>query len=193
MSADTLRFHHDKHHRSYVDKLNGLLEESELAGLSLDEIIEKTAGKSDNEDIFNNAAQCWNHTFFWNCMSPDGGGKPDDELARRIDDDLGGLDSFLDDFKTAAVKQFGSGWAWLVLDNGHLKITSTPNAVPPMVHGQRPLLTCDVWEHAYYLDYQNRRGKFVKTVLERLVNWTFVAEQLASEGEGRSTAGRRVA
>jgi Fe-Mn family superoxide dismutase len=193
MSADTLRFHHDKHHRSYVDKLNGLLEESELAGLSLDEIIEKTAGKSDNEDIFNNAAQCWNHTFFWNCMSPDGGGKPDDELARRIDDDLGGLDSFLDDFKTAAVKQFGSGWAWLVLDNEHLKITSTPNALPPMVHGQRALLTCDVWEHAYYLDYQNRRGKFVKTFLEWLVNWTFVAEQLASEGEGRSTAGRRVA
>jgi len=191
MSAETLRFHHDKHHASYVKKLNGLVEDTELARLSLDEIIQKTADDEDATDVFNNAAQVWNHTFFWNCMSPDGGGKPDGELARQVDEDLGGVDSFKEDFKKAAVKQFGSGWAWLVLDDGRLKITTTPNAVPPTIRGQQPLLTCDVWEHAYYLDYQNERGKFVETFLESLVNWEFVAERFALQGEGSSTASRR--
>jgi superoxide dismutase, Fe-Mn family len=191
MSKDTLRYHHDKHHRGYVDKLNDLLAGTKLTGRSLEEIILETAGDAGRENIFNNAAQCWNHTFFWNCMAPDGSDSPNGELARQIDNDLGGLDSFLKDFQTAAVKQFGSGWAWLVLDGGRLKITTTPNAVPPIIHGQLPLLTCDVWEHAYYLDYQNRRAKFVETFLKKLVNWTFVAEQFILQGEGSSTASRR--
>lgn len=193
MSEATLRFHHDKHHRGYVDKLKGLVAETDLAGLGPEEIIRQTAGDEDRTDVFNNAAQCWNHTFFWSCMSPEGGGEPDGELARRIDDDLGGLESFLEDFRAAAVKRFGSGWAWLVLDGARLKITTTPNAVPPMVHGQLPLLTCDVWEHAYYLDYQNRRGKFVKTFLDKLVNWAFVAERLALQSDFAQPEERRTA
>lgn len=191
MSAKTLALHHAKHHRGYVDKLNALLEESKMTNLSLDEIVQKSAGSSDLESLFNNAAQCWNHSFFWTCLSPHGGGEPDGDLARSIEEDLGGLEAFKQEFLTAAKNRFGSGWAWLVLDNGRLKITSTPNAVPPTVHGQQPLLTCDVWEHAYYLDYQNRRGDFVQTFLDKLVNWPFVAEQYALQGEGSSAAGRR--
>ena len=191
MSAETLRYHHDKHHKSYVDKLNGLLDQTKLAQSSLEEIIEKTAGDKDRVGIFNNAAQCWNHTFFWNSMSPDGGGSPNGHLAHQIEKDLGGMESFLESFRTAAVKQFGSGWAWLVLDGQTLKITTTPNAVPPMVYGQHPLLTCDVWEHAYYLDYQNRRGEFVGAFLENLVNWDFVAEQFARHGGAAPAEQRR--
>jgi len=191
MSTQTLRLHHDEHHGGYVDKLNKLLAETNLADLSLDEIIQETARDRDHQDIFNNAAQCWNHAFFWRCMSPDGGGAPNGDLARRIDDDLGGWDSFLEGFQSAAVKQFGSGWAWLVLDKGRLEIITTPNAVPPMVFGQQPLLTCDVWEHTYYLDYQNRRAEFVKTFLEKLVNWSFVAEQFTHQADTEYAALRR--
>lgn len=191
MSEETLRFHHGKHHRSYVDKLNELLADSELAELDLEDIILETADDEGRTDIFNNAAQCWNHAFFWNCMTPNGGGAPNGELARRIDEDLGGMDSFVENFQTAAGGQFGSGWAWLAMDGDRLKITATPNAVPPMVFGQRPLLTCDVWEHAYYLDYQNERGKFVETFLTKLVNWPFVAEQIAHQGNSAQTELRR--
>jgi Fe-Mn family superoxide dismutase len=191
MSEETLRYHHDKHHGGYVDKLNNLLAESNLSGLELEEIIQQTSGDKDRVGIFNNAAQCWNHTFFWNCMSPDGGGAPNGDLARQIDEDLGGLGAFQENFQAAAVKQFGSGWAWLVADGGRLKITTTPNAVPPMIFGQQPLLTCDVWEHAYYLDYQNQRAKFVETFLEKLVNWSFVAEQFMHQRNAEHAEFRR--
>src|SRR6266404_5081824 len=133
--------------------------------------------------ILNNAAQVWNHTFFWNCMKPNGGGQPTGEMAQRLERSLGGFGSFQEKFKEAAVSQFGSGWAWLVLDGNELKITKTPNAMTPLVQGQTALLTCDVWEHAYYLDYQNRRPDFVQTFLDKLVNWEFVASNLASAGK----------
>ena len=191
MSADTLELHHDKHHRGYVDSLNELLSDSEFSGMSLDEIVQETADNSDLEPLFNNAAQSWNHAFFWNCLAPDGGGEPSGELLRQIDEDFGGMDSFAERFVAAAEDQFGSGWAWLVLENGRLKVVTTPNATPPTLHGQMPLLTCDVWEHSYYLDFQNRRGDYVKTFLENLANWDFAAEQFTLQGEGGSVAARR--
>ena len=140
--------------------------------------IKATAKDDSKVGIFNNAAQVWNHTFFWSCMKPNGGGAPSGALAQKIDQAFGGLDKFKEQFKQAAVTQFGSGWAWLVLDGGALKITKTPNAMTPLVQGQKALLTCDVWEHAYYLDYQNRRPDFVQTFLDKLVNWDFVAKNL---------------
>ncbi len=180
VSAETLRYHHGKHHATYVDKLNGLLADSQLSGKSLEEIILATAEDPAHKGVFNNAAQVWNHSFYWNCMTPSGGGEPKGDLAARIAADFHGFDNFRSEFRTAAANQFGSGWAWLVLDKGKLRITATPNAEPPMVRGQHALLTCDVWEHAYYLDYQNRRPDYVDMFLEKLVNWDFVAHQLAS-------------
>lgn len=191
ISATTLELHHGKHHDAYLEKLNEAVAETELADLTLEEIIQKTADDSGRRHIFNNAAQSWNHSFFWDCIAPDGGAQPDGELARQIDRDFGSFGKFREAFLWAAKNQFGSGWAWLVLDGGRLTVTATPNAVPPMVHGQQALLTCDVWEHAYYLDYQNRRGEFVMTFLDNLVNWPFVARQFALQGEGASAAGRR--
>lgn len=191
MSADTLKFHHDKHHKSYVDKLNAAIEGTKFEGMKLEEIIQEAAKGKDTQSLFNNAAQAWNHTFFWHCMSPESTGRPDGELARAIDEAFGGFDEFKQEFVAKAGGQFGSGWAWLVLDNGKLTVTSTPNAGLPMTNGQQALLTCDVWEHAYYLDYQNRRPDFVKTFLDRLVDWEFVAENFAMQGEGGSMAGRR--
>jgi superoxide dismutase, Fe-Mn family len=178
MSARTLEFHHDKHHAAYVTNLNNLTKDSPLAAESLDNIIKATAKDESKTGIFNNAAQVWNHTFFWNCMKPGGGGKPSGDLAKRIDADLGGYDKFLEHFKQAAATQFGSGWAWLVLDGGKLKVTKTPNAVNPLSQGHAALLTVDVWEHAYYLDYQNRRPDFVATFLEHLVNWDYAERNL---------------
>lgn len=187
MSKKTLEFHHDKHHKGYVDKLNAAVDGTRYAGMALEEIIRETAKNSKERGIFNNAAQHWNHAFFWNCLSPGGGGKPEGALAERIKADFGSYDDFAKAFKQAATGQFGSGWAWLVLDNGALKVTATPNAETPMIHGQHALLTCDVWEHAYYLDYQNRRPDFVETVLKELVNWKFVAERLDEQGEDLET------
>ena len=187
MSKKTLEFHHDKHHKGYVDKLNAAVDGTRYAGMALEEIIRETAKNSKERGIFNNAAQHWNHAFFWNCLSPDGGGKPQGALADRIKADFGSYDEFAKSFKQAATGQFGSGWAWLVLDNGALKVTATPNAETPMIHGQHALLSCDVWEHAYYLDYQNRRPDFVETVLKELVNWKFVAERLDEQGEDLET------
>ncbi|HET9904817.1 MAG TPA: superoxide dismutase [Xanthobacteraceae bacterium] len=177
ISARTMQFHHGKHHKKYVDTLNELTAGKPLGEKSLTEVIQETAKNDEQRKIFNNAAQVWNHTFFWNCMKPGGGGAPTGELARRIDKDFGGFDQFKKEFATVAVNQFGSGWAWLVDDNGRLKAISTPNAVPPMIQGQKALLTCDVWEHAYYLDYQNRRPDFVQAFLDNLVNWDFAAQQ----------------
>ena len=178
MSLRTLEFHHGKHHKAYVDNLNRMVKGTPLESQSLEEIVTATAKDEAKAGIFNNAAQVWNHTFFWNCMKPRGGGQPAGELARQIERSFGGLDKFKDEFKQAATTQFGSGWAWLVLDGGKLKITKTPNAANPLSQGQTALLTCDVWEHAYYLDFQNRRPDFVQTFLDHLVNWDFVAKNL---------------
>jgi Fe-Mn family superoxide dismutase len=182
MSAKTFEFHHGKHHQAYVTNLNGLVKDTPMASQSLEQIIKATAKDESKAGIFNNAAQVWNHTFFWNCMKPNGGGAPSGALAQKIDQAFGGLDKFKEQFKQAAVTQFGSGWAWLVVDGGQLKITKTANAVNPMAQGQTALLTCDVWEHAYYLDYQNRRPDFVQTFLDKLVNWEFVASNLSKAG-----------
>lgn len=178
-SAQTLDFHHGKHHQAYVTNLNNLVKDTPMASQSLEQIIAATAKDASKAGIFNNAAQVWNHTFFWNCMKPHGGGSPSGAIAQAIDRDLGGLAKFKDDFKAAAVGQFGSGWAWLVAGGGKLSITRTPNAVNPLSEGQTALLTCDVWEHAYYLDFQNRRPDFVQAFLDHLVNWDFAAQNLA--------------
>ena len=178
-SARTLEFHHGKHHQTYVTTLNKLVEGSPMERMSLEELIKSTYKDDSKIAVFNNAAQVWNHTFFWNCMKPNGGGAPKGDIAQAIDRDLGGVAKFEEAFKKAAVGQFGSGWAWLVLDKGKLKITHTQNGVDPLPLGQTALLTCDVWEHAYYLDYQNRRPDFVQAFLDHLVNWDFVAQSLA--------------
>ncbi|CUW40332.1 superoxide dismutase, Fe [Magnetospirillum sp. XM-1] len=179
ISARTFEFHHGKHHAAYVTNLNNLTKDTDLASKSLEEVIKVAAADLPaKQGIFNNAAQVWNHTFFWNCMKKGGGGKPGAKLLARIESDLGGFDKFKEDFKAAAVGQFGSGWAWLVLDGGKLKITKTANADLPMAHGQKALLTVDVWEHAYYLDWQNRRPDFVQCFLDNLVNWDFVEANL---------------
>jgi superoxide dismutase, Fe-Mn family len=179
-SAKTLEFHHGKHHQAYVTNLNNLVKDTPMASQSLEEIIKATAKDESKAGIFNNAAQVWNHTFFWNCMKPQGGGAPSGQLADKINQAFGGFDKFKEQFKQAGVTQFGSGWAWLVSEGGQLKVTKTPNAVTPMAQGQTALLTCDVWEHAYYLDYQNRRPDFIQAFLDHLVNWDFVAKNLAS-------------
>ena len=179
ISANTLDFHHGKHHNTYVVNLNNLTKESPLASKSLEEVIMAVAGDSAKAGVFNNAAQVWNHTFYWHCMKPGGGGKPSGDVASAIDTAFGSLDKFKEEFKNACVTQFGSGWAWLVAEKGAVKITKTANADTPMCHGQTALLTCDVWEHAYYLDYQNRRPDYVQAFMDNLINWDFVAENLA--------------
>jgi Fe-Mn family superoxide dismutase len=179
ISANTLEFHYGKHHAAYVNKYNDLIAGTEYASKSIEEAIKATAGDPSKAGIFNNAAQAWNHSFYWNCMKPGGGGAPTGALADKINADFGSFDKFKEEFKTAGGTQFGSGWAWLVLDNGTLKVTKTPNAENPMTQGQIPLLTMDVWEHAYYLDYQNSRPNYMTTFLDSLVNWDFVAENLA--------------
>ena len=181
MSANTFDFHHGKHHNTYIVNLNGMLDGSDLADASLEDIIKATAGDPAKAGMFNNAAQVWNHTFFWNSMKPNGGGAPTGELAAKIVSDLGGFDAFKDAFKAAGATQFGSGWAWLVVgDGGKLEVVKTPNAETPLTQGKTPLLTCDVWEHAYYLDYQNRRPDFLAAFLDNLANWDFAAENLAN-------------
>jgi len=178
VSARTLDFHHGKHHQAYVTNLNNLVKDTPLADQSLEEVMKASAGDASKAGVFNNSAQVWNHTFFWNSMSPNGGKAPSGKVKERIDADLGGVDAFKEAFKAAAVGQFGSGWAWLVLDGGKLKVVNSGNADSPLVHGQKPLVTCDVWEHAYYLDYQNRRPDFVQAFLDNLINWDFVAKNL---------------
>ena len=178
-SAKTFSFHHGKHHKAYVDNLNKLLPGSPFENSTLEEIILAVAGDATKAGFFNNAAQVWNHTFFWHCMTPGGGGAPSGDLAEKISAAFGSYEKFAEQFKAAAVGRFGSGWAWLVQDGDTLKIMSTPNAETPMTGGKKALLTVDVWEHAYYLDFQNRRPDFVQTFLDRLVNWDFVAENLS--------------
>jgi superoxide dismutase, Fe-Mn family len=180
ISAKTLEFHHDKHHAAYVTNTNKFIAGTELADKSLEEIVRAAAADSSKKALFNNAAQVWNHTFLWNSMAPNGGSKPTGEIGERIAQDFGSLDAFAEKFSAAAVGQFGSGWAWLVLDGGKLAIVGTANADTPLVQGKTPLLTCDVWEHAYYLDYQNRRPDYVKTFLDKLANWNFANANLKS-------------
>jgi superoxide dismutase, Fe-Mn family len=180
ISANTLSYHYAKHHKTYVDNLNKLVEGKDLASMSLEEIIHASAGKADMAGVFNNAAQVWNHTFYWNSLKPNGGGKPTGAIAAAIDKDLGGYDKFKADLSAAAVTQFGSGWAWLVSDAGTLKIVKTGNAEVPLTKGQKPLLTIDVWEHAYYLDYQNLRAKYVETLIDKLLNWDFANQNFAA-------------
>ncbi len=173
MSAETFEYHYGKHHAAYVTNLNAAIAGTPNESKSLEEIILSSDGP-----LFNNAAQVWNHTFFWNSMKPQGGGKPTGDLAQAIDRDFGGFDKFREQFVSAAVKQFGSGWAWLVKEGDKLKITSTANADLPMKHGQTALFTVDVWEHAYYIDYRNARQKFVEAIVDSLANWDFVSENL---------------
>lgn len=175
MSAETFDYHYSKHHNAYVTNLNAAIKDTPHASKTLEEIILSSEGP-----LFNNSAQVWNHTFFWHCMKPQGGGAPTGDLAAAIDRDFGGFDKFREQFVQAAVKQFGSGWAWLVSEGGKLKITSTSNADLPMKHGQTALFTVDVWEHAYYIDYRNLRQKFVETIVDSLANWDYVTTQLKS-------------
>jgi Fe-Mn family superoxide dismutase len=177
-SARTIGFHYGKHHRAYVDNLNKLVAGTELENRRLEEVIGAVAGDPAKAGVFNNAAQVWNHSFFWQSMKPGGGGAPSGALADKIDATFGGLPAFVEQFKAAAVGRFGSGWAWLVDDAGALKIVTTANAempAPPV----KPLLTCDVWEHAYYLDFQNRRPDFVQAFWDSLVDWDFAARNFA--------------
>lgn len=174
MSAETFSFHYDKHHAAYVTNLNSLIEGTEFADMSLEDIILKSEG-----GIFNNAAQVWNHTFFWDSLSPNGGGQPSGKIAELIDRDLGSFENFKKEFATAGATQFGSGWAWLVQNaEGKLQVVKTANAENPMTQGLTPLLTMDVWEHAYYLDFQNARPKYIETFLNELVNWEFAEGNL---------------
>jgi Fe-Mn family superoxide dismutase len=177
ISGRTLSFHYGKHHQAYVNNTNRLISGTNMAGLSLDQLVKKAAGL-ENKALFNNAAQAWNHAFYWQGMKPQGGGKPEGKLMDSLASAFGSFEDFKKAFTEAATSQFGSGWAWLVLDGNALKVMNTSNADTPLAHGQKPLLTIDVWEHAYYLDYQNRRGDYVKAFLDHLVNWNFVSENL---------------
>ena len=174
MSAETLEFHHDKHHQAYVTNGNKLLEGSGLEGKSLEDIVRESHGK--NAGLFNNAAQHYNHLHFWNWMKADGGGAIPGELEAKIIADLGSVAAFREAFLNAGATQFGSGWAWLALNNGKLEVTKTPNGENPLIHGQTPLLGCDVWEHSYYIDYRNARPKYLEAFFDSMINWEYVAE-----------------
>lgn len=178
ISSKTLEFHHGKHHNAYVTNLNKLIAGTPMENLSLEDIILKSAKDPAMTGIFNNSAQVWNHTFYWNCMKKNGGGKPSGKIAAEIDKAFGSFEKFMEEIKNAAATQFGSGWAWLVKEGDTLKIMKTSNADTPMVHGAKALLTIDVWEHAYYLDYQNRRPDYIAAFFENLVNWDFVESQM---------------
>ena len=178
ISAKTISFHYGKHHKAYVDKLNELIEGTPFADMSLEDIVKKTIKDAKSKKIFNNAAQAWNHDFYWNSMTAHGG-TPGGRIKEALDASFGGLEEFKKAFKTAAVEQFGSGWAWLVAKTGgKLAIETTSNADTPIAHGKKPLLVADVWEHAYYLDYQNRRPDHVQAWLDKLVNWSFAEKNL---------------
>ena len=178
ISTNTIGFHYGKHHKGYVDTLNKLIAGTELSNHSLEKLIAETAGKADKVAIFDNAAQTWNHTFYWRSLRPKGGGEPPAALKQRIEASFGNLDACKKELATAATTEFGSGWAWLVLEADKLKVVKTDNAETPLTKGLKPLLTIDVWEHAYYLDYQNRRADYVNAVLDKLINWGFAADNL---------------
>jgi Fe-Mn family superoxide dismutase len=176
ITAKTLSFHYGKHHKTYVDNLNKLITGTDYSELSLDEIIRGTAGRPERTAIFNNAAQTWNHSFYWNSLKPNGGGEPPHALKQKIEASFGSVDACKKELANAAVSQFGSGWAWLVMEGDKLKVVKTANADNPLTTSMKPLLTIDVWEHAYYLDYQNRRVDYANTVLDKLINWEFALQ-----------------
>jgi Fe-Mn family superoxide dismutase len=180
ISESTMNFHYGKHHQAYVTNLNNLIKDTDLAGKSLEEIIKISAADKSKAGIFNNAAQVWNHTFYWHSMKPNGGGKPTGEILKKIEADFGSYENFVSEFKTAGTTQFGSGWAWLVLENGKLKVTKTGNAETPLTTSAKPLITMDVWEHAYYLDFQNARPTYIDAFLNHLINWDFATKNLNS-------------
>jgi len=178
MSSETLDFHHGKHHQTYVTNLNNLIKDTELQNLSLEEIVLKSSQDPSMAGIFNNAGQHWNHILFWQCMKPNGGGAMPSELEDKIIADFVSIDQFKDAFIQAGTTQFGSGWAWLAVDNGKLVVTKSANASNPLVNNMKPILGCDVWEHSYYIDYRNKRPDYLKAFLDNLVNWEYVASLL---------------
>ena len=178
ISTNTLALHHGKHHKGYVDTLNKLVEGTQFADLTLEAVILQTSGRPEQAKIFNNAAQAWNHAFYWHCLAPPGGGSVPATLSSKIKQSFGSVTRLKEEFAQAAIEQFGSGWAWLVIDDNRLKVVKTANGDDPLPKHQRPLLTIDVWEHAYYLDYQNRRADHVRAVLDKIINWEFAASNL---------------
>ena len=178
MSAETLDFHHGKHHQTYVTNLNNLIKDTDLQNSSLEEIVVKSSKDSSMAGIFNNAGQHWNHILFWQCMKPNGGGSIPSELENKLNEDFGSVDKFKEAFIQAGTTQFGSGWAWLAINDGKLVVTKSANASNPLVDGMKPILGCDVWEHSYYIDYRNKRPDYLKAFIDSLVNWEFVASLL---------------
>ena len=174
MSEQTLDLHHGKHHQTYITNLNNFIKDTELEKLSLEEIIKKTSNDKNKSGIFNNASQHWNHNLFWKCMKPNGGGKMPSKLEAKINKDFDSIEKFREEFIKAGVTQFGSGWCWLSMQNDKLVISKTPNAENPLIHGMKPLLGCDVWEHSYYLDYKNKRPVYLENFFDKLINWEYV-------------------
>lgn len=179
VTSNTISFHYGKHHQTYVNNYNGLIKGTPMMDMPLEKVIQETAKAGDKTAIFNNAAQIWNHTFYWKSLHPKGGGKPTGALKEKIDASFGSFEKFCEEWTDKSLKVFGSGWCWLVEDAGKLSIAQTKNADTPITSGQKPLLTIDVWEHAYYLDYQNKRKDYVEAVIGKLINWDFAAENLA--------------
>ena len=178
MSEETLDLHHGKHHQTYITNLNNFIKDTEMAGMSLEEIVHNSSKDKSKAGIFNNASQHWNHELFWKCMKPNGGGSMPKKLEDRIKSDLGSIEEFKKQFIQAGITQFGSGWCWLSISNGKLVVSKTPNAENPLIHNMKPILGCDVWEHSYYVDYRNRRPEYLEIFFEKLVNWEFVEAQL---------------
>ena len=178
MSEETLDLHHGKHHQTYITNLNNFIKDTEMAGMSLEEIVNNSSKDKSKAGIFNNASQHWNHKLFWKCMKPNGGGSMPKKLEDRIKSDLGSVEEFKKQFIQAGITQFGSGWCWLSISNGKLVVSKTPNAENPLIHNMKPILGCDVWEHSYYVDYRNRRPEYLENFFEKLVNWEFVESQL---------------
>ena len=178
MSEETLDLHHGKHHQTYITNLNNFIKDTDMAGMSLEEIVHNSSKDKSKAGIFNNASQHWNHELFWKCMKPNGGGSMPKKLEDQIKSDLGSVEEFKKQFIQAGITQFGSGWCWLSLNNGKLVVSKTPNAENPLIHNMKPILGCDVWEHSYYVDYRNRRPEYLENFFEKLVNWEFVESQL---------------
>ena len=178
MSEETLDLHYGKHHQTYITNLNNFIKDTDMANMSLEEIIHNSAKDKSKAGIFNNASQHWNHELFWKCMKPNGGGSIPSKLQDKIKSDLGSVEEFKKNFIQAGITQFGSGWCWLSIDNGKLVISKTPNAENPLIHNMKPILGCDVWEHSYYVDYRNRRPEYLDNFFEKLINWEFVESQL---------------
>ena len=178
MSEETLDLHHGKHHQTYITNLNNFIKDTDMAGMSLEEIVHNSSKDKSKAGIFNNASQHWNHELFWKCMKPNGGGSMPKKLEDRIKSDLGSVEEFKKEFIQAGITQFGSGWCWLSISNGKLVVSKTPNAENPLIHNMKPILGCDVWEHSYYVDYRNRRPEYLENFFEKLINWEFVESQL---------------